>query len=71
MASNFSFKRGWRQLPNGKLKEAKIRIMEALKLKYETSFYPRLNGDIEPKFSEVKSIEDIFHSYGVTDIWGE
>lgn len=71
MASKFSFKKGWNQLPNGKTREVKAEIIKALNLKFTTSFYPRLNGDIEPKLSESKAIEDIFAKYGITDIWGE
>lgn len=71
MAAKFSFKKGWNQLQNGQTKEVKAKIIEALNLKFTTSFYPRLNGTIEPKFSEAKAIEAVFAEYGITDIWGE
>ena len=28
-------------------------------------------GKCEPKVSEAQAIEEIFHSYGITDIWGD
>jgi len=71
MASNFSFKKGWNQLKNGQTKEVKSKIIKALDLKFTTSFYPRLNGEVEPKLGEAKAIEAVFAEYGITDIWGE
>lgn len=68
---SFSFKKGWNQLPNGVLEEARAKIMEALDLKVVTSFYPRLAGKVEPRLSEARAIESIFAEYGITDIWGE
>lgn len=71
MATKFSFKKGWNQLPQTKTNEVRKKIMQALGLQTRTSFYPRLNGDIEPKLGEALAIEDIFNEYGITDIWGE
>lgn len=71
MAKRFSFKKGWNQLPQTKTYEVRKKIMAALGLQTRTSFYPRLNGDIEPKFGEALAIEDIFQEYGIKDIWGE
>lgn len=68
---SFSFNRGYQQLPVSKLKEARMRIMEALGLVTEPAFYRRLRGGIEPKISEYRAIENVFHSFGITDIWGE
>ena len=45
--------------------------MDALGLTTKAAFYNRLNGDVEPKVSEAKAIEDIFNNYGITEIWGE
>ncbi len=67
----FSFKKGWNQLPVGKLAEVRDKIMGALNLKCTTSFYPRLNGDYEPKISEARAIEAIFAEYGIKEVWGE
>lgn len=67
----FSFKKGWEQLPQSKAQEAKERIVKALGLRFQSSFYYRLYGRCEPKVSEARAIEEIFHSYGITEIWGE
>ena len=71
MPTKFSFKKGWNQLPQTKTHEVQKKIMAVLGLRTRTSFYPRLNGAIEPKYGEALAIEDIFHEYGITDIWGE
>lgn len=71
MAANFSFKKGWNQLPQSKCSEVRSKIMDALSIKIRTSFYPRLNGEVEPKLGEAMAIEAIFQEYGITDIWGE
>lgn len=67
----FSFKKGWSQLPVGKSAEVKKKIIVALDLKCDTSFYPRLNGSYEPRLSEARAIEEIFAEYGITEVWGE
>lgn len=67
----FSFQKGWKQLPQAKAQEAKKRISKALGLRFPSSFYYRLNGKCEPKVSEARAIEEIFHSYGIKEIWGE
>lgn len=66
----FSFAKGLRQVPSGKVKEVKISIMAALKITAKSSFSRRLNGRIEPKTTEKEAIEDIFFLYNITDIWG-
>ena len=71
MDNRFSFKKGWKQLPQAKVPEARERIIKALGLQVSTSFYYRLYGKCEPKVSEAQAIEEIFHSYGITDIWGD
>ncbi len=67
----FSFAKGLKQVPAGKIKEVKASIMEALSITSKSSFSRRLNGWIEPKVSEKVAIEDIFYMYNITDIWGE
>lgn len=68
--NKFSFRKGWRQLKQKDLNPVRQRIMDALNLKHITSFYPRLNGECEPKVSEAQAIEAVFAEYGITDIWG-
>lgn len=66
----FSFKRGWSQVPQSRVKECREALMEALGIGTRAAFLNRLNGDVEPKISQVKAIEDVFAKYGITDIWG-
>lgn len=68
--TTYSFKKGWNQVPQGKVKEVKDAIMTALDIN-AANFYKRLKGDVEPKVSEAAAIEGIFQSYDITEIWGE
>lgn len=71
MSKEFSFKKGWLQVKTGDVQAVKKRIMEVLNLKTRVSFYQRLNGNVEPKVSEAKAIEEVFADYGIKDVWGE
>lgn len=67
----FSFKKAWSQVRQKDIEDVRNEIMAALALTTKPAFYNRLNGDVEPKVSEAKAIEDIFNNYGITEIWGE
>lgn len=67
----FSFKCGFGQVKQKDAKEVRRKIMDALGLTTRASWYARLNGVVEPKLSEAKAIEEIFHAYGVKEIWGD
>ena len=69
--NNFSFKKAWSQVRQKDIEEVRTSVMDALGLTTKVAFYNRLNGDVEPKVSEAKAIEDIFNNYGITEIWGE
>lgn len=67
--SNYSFMKGWKQLPQCELKAVRGEICAALNVSIVT-FYARLKGQPEPKVSEAKAIEGIFAQRGIHDIWG-
>ena len=69
--NNYSFMKGWKQLPQGEMKAVRAEICAALGDVSLPTFYARLKGKPEPKISEAKSIEDIFAQRGITDIWGD
>lgn len=69
--NSYSFKKGWSQVRQKDIEEVRNAIMEALGLTTKPAFYNRLNGDVEPKVSEAKAIEDIFNNYGIAEIWGD
>ncbi len=69
--NDFSFKKGWSQVLNKDTIQVRSEIIRALKLKNHRSFYPRLRGEVEPKVSEAKAIEEIFAKRGIKDIWGK
>ncbi len=66
----FSFNKGWSKVKNGDIPECRKKLMAALNIKTRAAFLNRLNGDVEPKISEVKAIENVFAEYGVLDVWG-
>ena len=66
----YSFKKGWNQIPNESIREVRVKIMEVLDIN-RANFYKRLNGDVEPKVSEAAAIEGVFKQYSITNIWGK
>ena len=66
----FSFSKGWSQVKNGDVTGCRKALMAALGIKTRAAFLNRLKGDVEPKVSEVKAIEDVFARYGITEVWG-
>lgn len=69
--NKFSFKKGFGQLQVKDVSDVKSEISIALNIRNRTTWYNRLNGDVEPKISEVTAIEEIFKRKGITQIWGE
>lgn len=67
---NFSFEKGWSQLPIGYIEECRNRLMEAFGITTRAAFCKRRNGDVEPRMSQIKAVEDIFADYGIKDVWG-
>ena len=55
--AKFAFKKGWDQVPNGKMAEVKEKLMAAIGITGNATFYARMKGIPEPT--------------GITDIWGE
>ena len=67
---NFSFQLGWSQVMNGDIPKIRKELMNALGVKTRAAFLNRMKGDVEPKVSEAKVIEEIFAKYGVKNVWG-
>lgn len=68
---NFSFHRGWNQVPIAKAAEVRNKIMKTLGITSRPSWLARLRGKTIPRADEVYLIEDVFRAYGIVDIWGE
>lgn len=68
---DYAFKRGYMQVKKKDLRNLRKEIMQALGVVTIQTFYNRMNGDVEPRVSEMKAIESIFRKYGITEIWGE
>jgi hypothetical protein len=71
--SENSFKKGFMQLRQMDAKNVREEIEDALGISERVTgtWYNRLNGKIEPRYSEAKKIEAIFSKYGITDVWGK
>lgn len=67
----YSFRRGMNQVPMGKVQEVRLKIMDVLGIKTRAAYHYRLQGKIIPLVNEYDAITEIFHEYGITDIWGE
>lgn len=71
ITKKFSFKKGYEQLRRCDIDGFRRLLMERLGLKTLQGLYGRMNGDVEPKASEVTIIEETFAEFGVTEnIWG-
>ena len=68
----YSFKKGFAQLSTKEASEVRAKIMSSLGLNSRASWYIRLNGNVEPKISEVNVIEAIFKEYNIAELlaWG-
>lgn len=66
-----SCKKGYRQLRKCDEEKFRAEFMGLFNIRTKQSFYNRINGKHEPKFSEIQKISALFKKYGVTDIWGE
>lgn len=69
----FSFKKGYDQLPAGRVQEVRGELFRALGISRGSrkAFLMRMRGETEPKVTEAEAIEKIFKAEGITDIWGD
>lgn len=66
----FSFQKGWSQVKIGDVAECREKLMKAMNITTRAAWGKRLKGEVEPRISEVKAIEDVFSEYGIEDVWG-
>lgn len=65
-----SFSNGFNQIPIGKTKEVKKRIMSVLSITDRGSFDLRMKGKVSYNKAEISAVESIFNEYDVTEnIW--
>ena len=67
----FSFKKGFSQVMQKDISNVKHEIMITLGITTNVAWLNRLNGNVEPKVSEAKAIEETFAKYGIKEVWGE
>jgi hypothetical protein len=66
----YSFRFAYDSLPKMKQAEVREKLRKVLGVKGNVSVYLRISGEIEPKASEAKAIEQLFKSYGIKITWG-
>lgn len=66
----FSFQRGWSQVQLGDIEKCREELMTALGISTRVAFHHRLKGNVEPRVTEAKAIEDVFAKYNIVDVWG-
>ncbi len=71
MEKNNSFKKGFDQVPIGKADQVKTEIMQSLNIKSKAAWERRLKGNVDPRLSEIKSVETVFAKHGIKQVWGE
>ena len=65
-----AFVKGWKQARKGEATRIKEEIKTALNVKSDPTFYRRMKGCPEPTVTEARKIEDVFHRFGIYNIWG-
>ena len=70
MNNNFSFQKGWYQIPQGKVADVRKKISAKLGITTRMAFMNRLNGETFGTIAEREAIERIFAEYNITDVWG-
>lgn len=67
---DFSFQKGFSQVQQKDIANVRCKIMTALNINTRPAWYSRLYGNVEPKVTEAKAIEEIFAAYGIKEVWG-
>lgn len=68
---SFSFRLGYNQVQLKDVDAVKKELMDALHILSNSTFLRRINGEVEPKQSEITAIERVFNNHGITNVWGE
>lgn len=63
------FRKAYGKLTLDQKTEATGRLWAALDVKNRNSFHAYRNGTIEPKVSRAAAVEQVFKSYGITQVW--
>lgn len=72
MDKEFAFQNGLNQVPFGKVREIRKELMGALNITSHPAWLRRLRGEVSPKTTEIRAVNEVFRQYGVTkNIWGE
>lgn len=64
------FIKGLNEIPSGKMKEVRAKLMEALRIKDRHAFYFYRDGKTNMTVDRWMNVGRIFAKYGVKDPWG-
>lgn len=65
-----AFVTGWSQVPPCFREDVMTRLMAVYGTNSKVTFYARMRGEVETRKSQIEGVEAVFHSYGITEIWG-
>jgi len=63
------FRAGYNQIPHGKIKEVKAKIMEALGVNNPVSFSRYKTGKVDMKISQAEAVMAVFENYEIFEVW--
>lgn len=66
-----SFNKGLREVPHGKIKEVKKKLMAALGVTSPLGYRNRRNGRVDHTIDDCIAIEAVFSQYDIKQPWGE
>lgn len=66
----FAFVRGMNAVRNKDIVSCKNELCAAMGWTTRSSWYLHLYGKIEPKVTEVETVERVFAKYGIKNVWG-
>ncbi|MCL1933572.1 MAG: hypothetical protein FWF53_07165 [Candidatus Azobacteroides sp.] len=66
-----SFQKGWFKVRQCDVPAVRIKLMSAFGVTTRVGFLNRLNGNVNHTEEERNAVEEIFNSYGITEIWGK
>ena len=66
-----AFQNGFYRLAIRDVAAARIRLMALFEVTTRQGLRDRVNGKVNHTDEQINAVEEIFHSYGITNIWGK
>lgn len=65
-----AFEKGWYRVPQGDVAAVRIKLMSIFGVTTRAAFLDRMKGKVNHTEEEIRSVEEVFSSYGIEEIWG-